>query len=48
MDALRKSVAIAQWESQKNVRIEGVAEFDEHSVRTARVGIDAIEQGSDY
>ena len=44
MGALRKSVATTQWKFQKSVRIEGVAEFDRHSGRTERVGIDTAEQ----
>ena len=45
MDALRKAVAISQCGVRKNARIYGLAEFDEHSVRAARVGIDSIGPG---
>ena len=45
MGALRKDDAISQRRRRKTLRIECVEEFDAHSARAARVGVDTVEPG---
>jgi len=47
LNALTKAAARFAWEQQKHVRITGIAEFDEHSLRTVRVGLDSTFTAED-